>query len=136
MSEYELHALSTDLLRDMDHMIEFWLQGTFAVIVARFVGGQSLSRAFVRLIAILYLAATIMAFTRYGLASSRVGDYGELLVSQGYAPFSEPGPVSFPLIGLSFLILVLIGTLATVYFLLWHGPFVPDARSADPPPAV
>lgn len=65
MSEYELHVLITDHLRDMHGMIEFWVSATFAVIVARFVAGDRLSRRVLWVMAALYAMATLLSFTRF-----------------------------------------------------------------------
>jgi hypothetical protein len=44
MSEHELSGLVVQLFRDMDGMIQFWIQATFAVVVAVFIAGNRLSR--------------------------------------------------------------------------------------------
>ena len=53
MTEYELHSLIAEFVRDMDSMVEFWLSGTFAVIIARFVAGDALSRRTLWLMTVL-----------------------------------------------------------------------------------
>ncbi len=73
MSEFELHVLISDNLRDMHSMIEFWVSATFAVIVARFVAVDRLGRRVLWVMAVLYVMATLLSFTRYSLLINRVG---------------------------------------------------------------
>lgn len=67
MSEYELHSLIADLFGGMDSAVEFWISGTFAVVVARFIAGDALSRRTLWLVTLLYLAATGVSFGRFGI---------------------------------------------------------------------
>jgi hypothetical protein len=121
MTEYELHSLINDLFRDMDHMVEFWLSATFAVIVARFVAGDTLSRGVIRIIAFLYLAATSLSITRYGLVAGRTGSYKDQLVAMGLEPFYQPAEQNRTMYVL-ILTLWFVGTGATLYFLLRKTP--------------
>ena len=65
MSEYELTSLALDLFRDMDSQITFWLEATFAIAVAAFFAGDSLSKRLRRLIVALYLMASATAGLRW-----------------------------------------------------------------------
>lgn len=120
MSEFELHVLITDHLRDMHGMIEFWVSATFAVIVARFVAVDRLSRRVLWVMAVLYAMATLLSFTRYMLLVNRVGIYQAELARLGLAPFEQPQPLAGTM---AVLVLGLYGagTVAAIYFLLGAG---------------
>ncbi|MEL6200090.1 MAG: hypothetical protein AAFR09_07795, partial [Pseudomonadota bacterium] len=75
MSEYELTSLVYDLFRDMDAQIEFWMQATFAVVVAVYFAGHRLSLGLRRFIAVIYLAASVQAAMRWALLLYRTIDY-------------------------------------------------------------
>ena len=117
MSEYELHSLINDLFRDGDHMVEFWLSGTFAVIVARFVAGHRLSRRVVSIMTLLYLLAATYTLSRIFLVGARSFEYRARLVSMGFEEFYTP-QLGFVGGGVSLILLFVLGTTATVYFLL------------------
>ena len=125
MSEYELHSLVADLFRDMDHMIEFWLSATFAVVVARFVGRGVLNRSLLRTVALLYLIAALLSFSRYGLVAGRLNDYSARLVEEGMTPISQIPAFAWAMVvfvpALRFL-----GTAAALRFLLASGHDLTD----------
>ncbi len=120
MSEYELHVLITDHLRDMHGMVEFWVSATFAVLVARFVAGERLTRGVLRVMAVLYVMATLLSFTRYFLLANRVRICQDELVRAGMSPFEQPQPL-FGAMVLLVLGLYAVGTAAAVYFLMGRG---------------
>lgn len=126
MTEYELLSLVNDVFRDMDHMVEFWLSATFAVIVARHAASESLSDGVLWVIAFLYLAATAFSVTRYRLAAGRGEEYRERLTSLGFEAFWQPLEMER---GMTFNVLALwiVGTLATLYFLLHRHPVKADS---------
>ncbi len=84
MSEYELTSLALELFRDMDAQIRFWLEATFAVVVAVFFAGDRLTRGLRRLIASLYMAASALAGLRWVLTLRRNLAYRERLMAEGY----------------------------------------------------
>ena len=120
MSEYELHVLITDHLRDMHGMIEFWVSATFAVIVARFVAGERLTRRVLQAMTVLYVMATLLSFTRYVLLLNRVTIYQAELVGAGMDPFEQQQPL-YGMMATLVLGLYAGGTLAAVYFLMGRG---------------
>jgi len=85
LTEYELTSLALDLFRDMDSQIRFWLEATFAVLVAVFFAGTRLTRGMRRLVASLYLAASLLAGLRWVLTLRRNLAYRELLIDGGHA---------------------------------------------------
>ena len=119
MSEYELHVLITDHLRDMHGMMEFWVSATFAVIVARFVAGERLTHRVLWAMTVLYVMATLLSFTRYVLLLNRATIYQAELVRAGMSPFEQLQP--FGMMAALVLGLYAGGTLAAVYFLMGRG---------------
>ncbi len=117
MSEYELHSLINDLFRDGDHIVDFWLSGTFAVIVARFIAGHRLSRRVVSIMTLLYLMSVAYTLSRFVLVATRSFEYRARLVSMGFEEFYTP-QLGFVGGSISLILLFVGGTAATVYFLL------------------
>ena len=123
MSEYELTSLVYDLFRDMDAQIEFWMQATFAVVVAVYFAGHRLSIGLRRFIAVIYVAASVQAALRWSLLLYRSINYRKEMEALGFSDI----PTSWWLVtGVSGLIILtfLGGVVGTVYFLTrkdsWH----------------
>ncbi len=123
MSEYELTSLVYDLFRDMDAQIEFWMQATFAVVVAVYFAGHRLSIGLRRFIAVIYVAASVQAALRWALLLYRSINYRKEMEALGFSDI----PTSWWLVtGVSGLIILtfLGGVVGTVYFLTrkdsWH----------------
>lgn len=115
MSEYELTVLVSELRRDMDSMIEFWMQTTFAVVVAVFVAGDRLSRWMRRMIVGLYLIASAQAVVRWILLVRRTDTYRDRAVAQGYAEMPTDWGLVYVITAMLFMMFV-GGVLGTVYF--------------------
>ncbi len=126
MSEHELSSLVFELFRDMDSMIQFWIQATFAVVVAVFIAGDRLSRWMRGMIVALYLIASIQAALRWILIVSRADAYRTRMVAEGFADI----PTHWGLVQLiAALIFVMFvgGVVGTVYFVAR-----PSVGRADP----
>lgn len=117
MSEYELTVLVSELRRDMDSMIEFWMQATFAVVVAVFVAGDRLSRWIRGMIVGLYLIASLQAAVRWVLFVRRTDDYRERMAAQGFADMPTDWALVFIITALLFLMFA-GGVLGTIYFVM------------------
>lgn len=116
MSEYELVSLVYDLFRDMDAQIQFWLQATFAVVVAVYFAGHRLSIGLRRFLAVMYLAASIQAALRWTLFLRRSIDHRKALEAMGASDI----PTTLWLVSSVSLLIVVIfvgGVFGTVYFL-------------------
>ena len=116
MTEFELHSLINGLYETAQGMVDFWLSVTFAVILARFFGGAVLSPIVLRVIAGLYLAATMLSATRYGIFVTRAAEYRQRLTTDGFDSFYQPS-VSLAVVALV-VALYLVGTWATIRFLV------------------
>jgi 4-amino-4-deoxy-L-arabinose transferase-like glycosyltransferase len=130
LSEYELTSLVFALFRDMDSMIQFWIQATFAVVVAVFVAGDRLSRWMRGMIAVLYLIASVQAALRWSLIVSRVDAFRARMVADGFADI----PTHWGLVQLiTALIFVMFvgGVLGTVYFVARSRAGRADAKALN-----
>ena len=116
MSEFELTSLTLDLFRDMDTQIQFWLQATFAVIIAVFFVGDRFSAEIRRLIVALYVVASMLAALRWTLTLRRNLVYRERLLAEGYADIPTDLRLLIP-INLLIMLMFVGGVLGTVYFL-------------------
>lgn len=116
MTEYELTTLVYDLFQEMDVQIQFWMQATFAVVVAVFFAGERLSRGIRRVVASLYLVASLMAALRWALTLRRVLAYRAEMEASGFSDIpTDPwivGPVTVLIIGM-----FIGGVVSTLYFL-------------------
>ena len=132
MSEYELSSLVYELFRDMDSQIQFWMQATFAVVVAVFFAGERLPRGIRRVVAALYLVASVLAALRWLLVLRRVLSYRAQMVTAGYQDIPTDWWLVLPVTALIAL-MFLGGVTATMYFL--GRPSAGRAQpQADPSP--
>jgi hypothetical protein len=116
MSEYELTSLVYDLFRDMDAQIEFWMQATFAVVVAVYFAGHRLSLGFRRFLSVIYLAASLQSALRWVLYLRRVLAHRQEMVDLGYSDI----PTTWWLVGSVTTLLAVVfigGVIGTAYFL-------------------
>lgn len=94
----------------IDAQIEFWLTVTFATIVASFAGDRLLTWPNRVIVSILYLLATVLFMSRWYYEFLDLEVYFALLMDRGVNP-DEPVVTIHARI-----VLVLAGTLATLYF--------------------
>lgn len=119
MSEFELHSLILLTTQRLTDLFNFWLLCGFGLVVARFVGGGRLRRSVLRVMVSLFLVLTVVMLARLTLNSSRELYYREALVSGGYDPFPM-NQAAVAIMGLGGLAVILTGTGAVVYLILWH----------------
>ncbi|NNC64832.1 MAG: hypothetical protein HKN84_08620 [Gammaproteobacteria bacterium] len=103
----------------MDVQFQYWITITFAVIVAAFVAGRRVSQGLRRLMAMLYLLASLALAARFlrfdsisQSALENLGDHAfvDALNNEGY------------ILPISRMLLYLLGTSAAVWFLLRKDP--------------
>ena len=111
--------------------IEFWLTGTFALVITTFLAGTRFSRALKWLLAILYFFFSFIFFVRYSyiaLAS------GWLIVELAKLVPQHPIVTDIAInrvIGISTALLFLIGTSSTIYFLFRSEQLINRNVDAD-----
>lgn len=99
----------------MDSQLQIWTTFTFALLVAVHVGGDRITHRIFRLAMTLYSLYAFVLILRNVSATFQVLHYQELLVTQGLEPWPVPGPIGLS-IGLGTLLLLVGGTLATLWF--------------------
>lgn len=99
----------------MDSQLQIWTTFTFALIVAVHVGAGRIGRPIVRLALALYGFYAAILILRNVSATYQILHYQTLLVDQDLAPWPVPWPVGM-LIGVGTLILMVGGSLATLWF--------------------
>ena len=116
MSEHELTTLVYELFGEMDGQIEFWMQATFAVVVAVFFAGDRLSRGIRRVVAFLYLVASLLAALRWTLFLRRSLAYREEMIASGFSDIPTDTWLVAPVTVL-IQVMFLGGVIGTIYFL-------------------
>ena len=110
--------------------IEFWLTGTFALVITTFLAGTRFSRALRWLLAILYFFFSFIFFVRYSyiaLASGwLIAELAKLVPEHPIVAYIATNRV----IGFSTALLFLIGTSSTLYFLFRSKQLI--NRNVDP----
>lgn len=129
MSEYELTSLIYELFRDMDSQIEFWLQATFAVVVAVYFAGHRLSVGLRRFIAVMYVAASLQAGLRWVLFLRRSIEHRNALELMGASDI--PTTWSLVVAVTALLAIIFVGGVGgTVYFLARKEAWLKEGESA------
>ena len=99
----------------MDAQLQIWTTFTFALIVAVHVGGNRVGRSIFRLAMALYGLYASILILRNLAATFQILHYQELLVQRGFEHWPVPRIVGV-LIGVGTLLMLVGGTLATVWF--------------------
>ncbi|NND44039.1 MAG: hypothetical protein HKN58_01855 [Xanthomonadales bacterium] len=108
-SLYEALALS-------DASLQIWISITFAVIVAGHIAGRRIRHYTYGLVAGLYGLYSAVLLVRYCSAAYQILHYQGLLLSRGLEPWPVPKALGI-LIGSGTLLLMLGGTVATLWFI-------------------
>ena len=116
-TEYELFL---KLAETFDRAYEFWITGTFAVIVACYLGKYLLDKTFAIALASLYTLFSANIFIRMYMGSESIGKVRNEI--QRFDEF-ERYFMQSDIVQLSFLFLVLtvvLGFVGTLFF-IWHS---------------
>ena len=130
MTEHELSTLVFELFRDMDGQIEFWMQATFAVVVAVFFAGDRLSPGIRRVVASLYLIASILAAFRWLLVLRRVLSYRAQMAASGYGDIPTDWWLVLP-VTILIILMFLGGVIGTMYFVARTSAGRADAPTVE-----
>ena len=98
-----------------DSSLQIWTSFTFALIVAVHLGGARIGRSTYRLISGLYGLYACVLIIRYCSAAFQIIHYQNLLAERSLEPWPVPKAVGI-MIGSGTLILMLGGTIATLWF--------------------
>jgi hypothetical protein len=108
----------------IDYQIQFWLTVTFATIVASFAARRLLTKKLRALITALYLTATFVFASRWYYEVIDLLQYQDMLDEVG---FENVDPLAT---AISRIVLMLLGTFATVYF-VYFGASQVDPSSNE-----
>jgi len=115
---YESFFMIQDLL---DAQFQYWLSASIAVIVARFIGDQQLTRPMLYALAILYLVATALFMLKYYAVIGSVVSVASIASQRGIDLGAEN---MGPLITTVRATLFALGTMTTLWFLIRRGKSV------------
>jgi hypothetical protein len=98
-----------------DSILQIWITLTFAVIVSTYVAGKRFDRYVYRLVSALYGFASFVLLTRFVSAAYQAFHYKDLLAARNFDPWPVPNVVSV-IIGVGTFVLIVAGTLGTLWF--------------------
>ena len=117
LSEEALHNLCYNALSFADNLFQMWLTVTFAAILATYFSQSNITPYLRRLLFGLYFGASVMLIGRWCVAIfSHYLTYQNQLIENGWLPFPTPENARF--LGVLHLLLYLLGTAATLYFMM------------------
>jgi hypothetical protein len=103
-------------LAQADSTTQLWVSLTFAVIVAVHLGAEKIEQKTFKLIAFLYGLFSIVAVIRYIAGAYQILHYQELLITLNFEPWPIPNVFGM-MIGIGTFILILVGSLGTLWFI-------------------
>lgn len=112
-------------------ILQIWLTLTFAVIVSTYVASKRFDKPMYLLVSSLYALASAIQLLRFCSAAFQAFYYKDLLVARGFEPWPVPNPVSV-LIGGGSILLILAGTIGTLWFVRVTWKTVEALRNTDP----
>jgi hypothetical protein len=115
MSEAEVIEMMYESLGYADRNFEFWLSASFAVILAFHFSGTRLTTLMYRLITFLYCSATVLFVARWTVAAMQYASFRKQLMDMG-ASIEISGNFMEGIITLSYIIVISLGTVGTIYF--------------------
>ena len=130
MTQAEMFEVLFLAAEQMNSNFEFWISGTFAIIVAFFFAGQKIPKSYRVLMSILYLIFTAIVFIRFIFASSLLVSARDTLREMNPDLVMEgglPGDIA----GALYLILFIAGTLCTLVFVSRHNKILKELDEDD-----
>jgi hypothetical protein len=115
MSESAIIEMMYESLGYADRNFEFWISASFAVILAFHFSGDRLTTLMYRLITFLYCSATILFVSRWSLAAMQYASFRQQLLDMG-SSIKVSGNVMEGIITLAYLMVIVLGTIGTIYF--------------------
>jgi hypothetical protein len=118
MSQELIYEALYDSLSLADSILQIWMTVTFAVIVAAYIAGGRVGQVMYRLVSSLYGLYAAVLVVRYGSSAFQIFYYRSTLIERGFEPWPVPYWVSIVIGGGTF-VLMLAGTVATLWFMHW-----------------
>jgi hypothetical protein len=116
MSLYELHTIWLTYGESADRTWEFWITGTFAIIVASHLGSEKISQKYAIAMASIYTLFTITLVVKMIVISHSLMEYGDKMGSITGEYWSTEMVWSM---GISHAIFFAFGFLGTLFF-VWQ----------------
>ena len=117
MSLYELQIIFGVYNETADRIWEFWITGTFAIIVASHLGAEKISKKYAIAMASIYILFTISLGVRMMIVADGLGQYIKKIASITGDPWSAE--MVWAMI-ISHSLIFAFGFLGTLFF-VWHS---------------
>jgi hypothetical protein len=101
----------------LESVFEFWLSATFASIVASHLAGEKLTKVYAGMLTSIYLIFTFSVVVRSMAWSDALERYSKMLRTLRGDVSESP---TLDLVSFSIWATIILGTLATVFF-IWHA---------------
>ena len=101
----------------LESVFEFWLSATFAAIVASHLAGEKLTKIYAGMLTSIYLIFTFSVVVRSMAWNDALDRYSKMLRTLRGDLIESP---TFDLVNVSISATIILGTLATVFF-IWHA---------------
>jgi hypothetical protein len=111
LSYFETLQMINLTIDRLDSLFEFWLSATFAAIVAGHLAGEKLTKTYAGMLTSIYLLFTFSVWVRIRTWVAAL---------EGYFQGDLYAPPNRDLMGGSVSATLILGTLATVFF-IWHS---------------
>ena len=124
MTEMELLELLKAANEEVDANFQFWLSASFAVLMAFFFAGDRISGYIRWVVVLLYVTSTTLFVYRIIAAGGMATRVRVALEDIGSDFLTIGSETSALVIGGSFMTIILVGTIATVYFCIFSKKFI------------
>ena len=119
MSESDLSNLVYLSVESSAQLFQFWLSGSFAVVMVFYFGSGKLNGPMLKLVATLYVLASV-TFSLYWISGAvQYAEYINRMAEQGYDTDHFDNIYGW-LGGVGMLSVFVIGTLGVLYYLFWE----------------
>ena len=117
LSYFEILQMVDSAINRLESVFQFWLSATFAAIVASHLAGEKLTKLYAGVLTCIYLVFTFSVAVRITAWRSSLEQY---LLRASEIRGDTGGSVVFGLIDKSLWATIILGTIATVFF-IWHS---------------
>ena len=114
MNEFEIAQMLGVALETINANFQFWLSGSFAVLLAFFFAGEKIVGYVKWTLIALYTASTVLFSLRLFIAGAQSQHFVQLLQDMNSDALLTPNINTF--IGFLYAFIICTGTIATIYF--------------------
>lgn len=116
MSQESIYLLYYEALAFNNAILEIWITATFAVILSIYISSSHITRYLRWLVSSLYFLSAFVLSGRLLISIFQINYFRMLADSNGFEVLPG-GLISVP-VGIAYLVLVFLGSIATLYFSL------------------